>query len=288
MKFDSATKKAEILVEALPYIQEFHGKLVVIKYGGAAMIDCELKAKVMKDIVLMKLVGMHPIVVHGGGPEINDMLSRLDLETSFVDGMRVTDETTMEVVEMVLGGKVNKDIVAGLNASGGKAVGISGKDDNLIISKYLDQNKGMGFVGQVKKVNPQIIFTLIKNGYIPVIAPIGTDSQQQSFNINADLVASAVAVALEADKLILLTDTPGLLRDAQDPESLISVLKISEIEGLKGQGVISGGMLPKIQCCFEAVQGGVGSTHIIDGRLPHAILLEIFTKAGVGTMVINE
>ena len=288
MMYDSAMKKAEILVEALPYIQKFHGKLVVIKYGGAAMIDCELKNKIIQDIVLMKLVGMHPIVVHGGGPEINDMLKRLNIETSFIDGLRVTNESTMEVVEMVLGGKVNKDIVARINASGGKAVGISGKDDNLIISSYEDPEKRMGFVGKVEKINPKIIYTLIENGYIPVIAPIGADHQQQSFNINADLAASAIAVALKADKLVLLTDTPGLLKDPQDPESLISILKVSDIEGLRKEGVIAGGMLPKIKCCYESVLGGVGSTHIIDGRLPHAILLEVFTRAGVGTMVIDE
>jgi acetylglutamate kinase len=288
MQHALAMKKAEILVEALPYIKEFHGKIVVIKYGGAAMVDCDLKAKVMQDIVLMKLVGMHPIVVHGGGPEINEMLERLNIKTSFVNGLRVTDEKTMEVVEMVLGGKVNKEIVTGLNASGGRAVGISGKDDNLIMAKNEEQKNQMGFAGQVESVNPEIIMTLIENSYIPVIAPIGTDKSQQSFNINADLAASAIAVALKADKLVLLTDTPGLLRNPQDPESLISILKLSEIEELKRKGVIAGGMLPKIQCCYESVQGGVGSTHIIDGRLPHAILLEIFTDSGVGTMVINE
>ncbi len=286
--FDLALKKAEILIEALPYIKEFHGKTVVIKYGGAAMVECELKAKVMQDIVLMKLVGMHPIVVHGGGPEINKMLKRLQIETSFVNGLRVTDEETMEIVEMVLGGKVNKDIVAGLNASGGKAIGLSGKDDQLLIADFENDNRELGFVGRIAAVNPQIILTLIENGYIPVIAPIGADQNQQSFNINADLAAAAIAVSIKADKLVLLTDVAGLMRDPTDESSLISTLRVDDIEGLKAQGIISGGMLPKIKCCQESVLGGVGSTHIIDGRLPHAILLEIFTRAGVGTMVINK
>ncbi|MDD4776075.1 MAG: acetylglutamate kinase [Syntrophomonas sp.] len=281
----SALEKAEILVEALPYIKQFSGKRVVIKYGGAAMTDECLKQKVMQDIVLMKYVGMHPIVVHGGGPEINAMLKRLDIESHFVNGLRVTDADTMEVVEMVLGGKVNKAIVSGLNASGGKALGMSGKDGGLIEADFADTSGAMGFVGEVKNINPQILETVIENGYIPVIAPIGVDSQQQSYNINADLVAAAIAVAMKADKLVLLTDVPGLLMDATDTDSLISVLKVGEVQSYVQQGVIAGGMLPKVQCCVEAVQGGVGRTHIIDGRVPHAILLEIFTKEGVGTMV---
>jgi acetylglutamate kinase len=284
----SALEKAEILVEALPYIKEFSGKRVVIKYGGAAMQDCALKQKVMQDIVLMKFVGMHPIVVHGGGPDINDMLKRLDIKSSFVDGLRVTDQDTMEVVEMVLGGKVNKEIVTGLNASGGKAIGISGKDGGLMEARAIDETGKMGFVGEVCRVNPQIIETMIENGYIPVIAPIGIDNLQQSYNINADLAAAAIAVAMKADKLVLLTDVPGLLRDAKDSESLISVLKVSEVSDYVANGTISGGMIPKVKCCVEAVTGGVGRTHIIDGRVPHSILLEIFTDEGVGTMVIDK
>ncbi len=278
-------EKAEILVEALPYIKEFYGKRVVIKYGGAAMTDDCLKQKVMQDIVLMKYVGMHPIVVHGGGPEINAMLKKLDIESSFVNGLRVTDADTMEVVEMVLGGKVNKQIVSGLNASGGRAIGMSGKDGGLIEAEFADPSGAMGFVGQVKNVDPQIIETVIENGYIPVIAPIGVDAEQRSYNINADLVAAAIAVAMKADKLVLLTDVPGLLMNAKDPDSLISVLKIGEVADYVTNGVIAGGMIPKVQCCVEAVEGGVGRTHIIDGRVPHSILLEIFTKEGVGTMV---
>jgi acetylglutamate kinase len=284
----SAMEKAEVLVEALPYIKDFYGKRVVIKYGGAAMVDCELKMKVMQDIVLMKYVGMHPIVVHGGGPDITGMLGRLGIDTEFVNGLRVTDHETMEVVEMVLGGKVNKEIVAGLNASGGKAVGISGKDGGLIKARPSDSSGQLGFVGEVEAVNPKIIDTLIENGYIPVIAPIGIDDRQQSYNINADLVAASIAVAMNADKLVLLTDVPGLLQDKNDHDSLVSVLKISQVPGYIDNGIIAGGMIPKVKCCVEAVTGGVSRTHIVDGRVPHSILLEIFTKEGVGTMFVNE
>lgn len=284
----SAMEKAGVLVEALPYIKTFYGKRVVIKYGGAAMTDCELKKKVMQDIVLMKYVGMHPVIVHGGGAEINGMLDRLGIKTQFVNGLRVTDRATMEVVEMVLGGKVNKEIVMGLNASGGRAIGISGKDGNLIQAEPVDASGAMGFAGRVKGINPEIIETVIENGYIPVISPIGTDEKQETYNINADLVAAAVAVAINADKLVLLTDVPGLLRDPADPDSLISILKVSEVADYVADGTIAGGMLPKIKCCVESVTGGVGRTHIIDGRLAHSILLEIFTDQGIGTMVVNE
>lgn len=287
MKF-SAMEKAEVLVEALPYIKDFYGKRVVIKYGGAAMVDCSLKKKVMQDIVLMKYVGMHPIVVHGGGPDITGMLKRLGIGTEFVDGLRVTDRETMEIVEMVLGGKVNKEIVSGINASGGKAIGISGKDGELIKAHALDPSGRLGFVGKVEQINPRIIETVIENGYIPVIAPIGIDDEQQSYNINADLVAASIAVAMNADKLVLLTDVPGLLRDTKDSDSLISVLKVSEVPDYVQDGIIAGGMIPKVQCCVEAVTGGVSRTHIVDGRVPHSILLEIFTKEGIGTMVVNE
>ncbi|WP_061215308.1 acetylglutamate kinase [Syntrophomonas wolfei] len=284
----SAMEKAEILVEALPYIKDFYGRRVVIKYGGAAMTDCELKQKVMQDIVLMKFVGMHPIVVHGGGPEINQMLSRLGIKSEFVNGFRVTDAATMEIVEMVLGGKVNKEIVAGIHASGGKAVGISGKDGALIQARPADGSGRMGFVGEVQCVNPELIEKVIENGYIPVIAPIGLGEEQQSYNINADLVAAAIAVSMKADKLVLLTDVPGLMMNPADSNSLISVLKVSEVENYVKEGIIAGGMVPKVQCCVEAVTGGVGRTHIIDGRVPHSILLEVFTDEGIGTMVVNE
>ncbi len=284
----SALEKAEILVEALPYIKEFYGRTVVIKYGGAAMVECDLKQKIMQDIVLMKYVGMNPIIIHGGGPEITHMLSRLGLPSQFVNGLRVTDRATMEVVEMVLGGKVNKEIVAGINANGGQAIGISGKDGNLIKARPVGDVEQMGFVGEVVQINPGIIQTLIANNYIPVVAPVGIDEAQESYNINADLVASALAVAMKAHKLVLLTDVPGLLRDASDPDSLISVLKRSDVESYIASGIIAGGMLPKVQCCLEAVSAGVGRTHIIDGRVSHAILLEIFTDEGIGTMVVND
>ena len=285
--FESAMEKAAILVEALPYIKDFYGKRVVIKYGGAAMTDCNLKQKVMQDIVLMRYVGMQPIVVHGGGPAINSMLNRLGIESEFINGLRVTSQDAMEIVEMVLGGKINGEIVSGINASGGNAIGITGKDGVLIEAKPMDPDGIMGFVGEIVNINPQIIETIIENGYIPVIAPIGIDQEQAAYNINADLVAAAIAVKMKADKLVLLTDVPGLLQNPQDSNSLISELKVSEVEGYIQQGVIAGGMVPKVQCCVEAVTGGVGRTHIIDGRVPHSILLEIFTREGIGTMVVN-
>lgn len=284
----SALEKAEILIEALPYIKKFYGKKVVIKYGGAAMIDEDLKARVMQDIVLMRYVGMNPIVVHGGGPEINHLLDRLEIETHFVNGMRFTDQATMEVVEMILGGKVNQQIVAGLNASGGHAVGLSGKDAGLITARPMAQDGSLGFVGEVESVNPGVIDTLIEQEYIPVIAPLGMDEKGQAYNINADLVAAAIAVAVKADKLVLLTDVPGLLRDVHDEESRISQLKLSDVPRYVEEGVIAGGMIPKISCCEQAVRGGVGRTHIVDGRVPHSILLEVFTRAGVGTMVVPD
>jgi len=283
----TAMEKAEILIEALPYIKDFYGRKVVIKYGGAAMTEPHLRQKVMQDIVLMHYVGMRPIVVHGGGPEINRLLERLNIPSEFVNGLRVTDAAVMEVVEMVLGGKVNKEIVAGLNASGGKAIGLSGKDGNLIEAGPIYDSGQLGYVGEVRRINPQIIDTVIENGYIPVIAPIGIDDKQQTYNINADLVAAAIAVTIQADKLVLLTDVPGLLRDPSDSSSLISVLKVSDVPRLVDEGVIAGGMIPKVNCCVQAVTGGVGRTHIIDGRVPHSILLEIFTREGIGTMVVN-
>ena len=284
----SAMEKAEILIEALPYIKEFYGRKVVIKYGGAAMIDKELQAKVMQDIVLMRYVGMNPIVVHGGGPEINRLLKRLQIETHFVNGMRYTDQDTMEVVEMILGGKVNQQIVSGLNAGGGHAVGLSGKDAGLITARSMAADGSLGFVGEVEKVNPGVIDTLIQQEYIPVIAPLGMDEQGNAYNINADLAASAIASAVKADKLVLLTDVPGLLRDVHDESSRISQLHLKEIPGYIQDGVIAGGMIPKIACCEQAVRSGVGRTHIVDGRVPHSILLEIFTRAGVGTMVLPD
>ncbi|MGE5453741.1 MAG: acetylglutamate kinase [Methylocystaceae bacterium] len=284
----TALEKASILVEALPYIKKFYGKTVVIKYGGSAMTDAQLKKAVIEDIVLMRYVGMNPIVVHGGGPDITHMLSRLNLESRFVDGYRVTSAAAMEVVEMVLVGKVNKDIVNYINAMGGKAVGLSGSDDHLILATQMPGRDDLGYVGEVVDINPDLITTVIERGYIPVISPVGVDANGQSYNINADLVAAAVATALNADKMVLLTDVPGLLANPEDAESLIATLPVSEVPGLIQQGVIAGGMLPKVECCLRAVKNGVKRTHIIDGRVLHSILLEIFTNEGVGTMVVDE
>lgn len=289
-------EKANILIEALPYIKKFHGKTVVIKYGGNAMINDELKQAVMNDVILMKLVGMNPIVVHGGGPEINQFLTKLDIKSSFVNGSRVTDAATMEVVEMVLVGKVNKEIVAHINQLGGKAVGLCGKDGQMILArkKYgitIDENGqetevDIGSVGEVEKINTGIIETIMNtNGYIPVIAPIGVGKDGESYNINADFVAGEIAAALGAEKLVLLTDVEGIFADFNDKASIISILRTNEIEGLIKRGVIAGGMIPKVQCCVKALEAGVKRTHIIDGRMRHSILLEIFTNEGIGTMV---
>ncbi|MGI9952596.1 acetylglutamate kinase [Moorellaceae bacterium AZ2] len=283
----SPLEKTSILIEALPYIRKFYGKTVVIKYGGHAMLDCELKRAVMQDVVLMHLVGMRPVLVHGGGPEITHMLERLGKKSEFVRGQRVTDAETMEIVEMVLVGKLNKEIVAQLNRFGGKAIGLCGKDGNLIEAvKQEDGGPDLGFVGQVKQINPGIIETVIAEGYIPVVAPIGVGAEGESYNINADYVAGELAVALKAHKLVLLTDVEGILADQKDPSSLIPTVEVGRVPELIEAGIISGGMIPKVQCCVRALKGGVVTTHIIDGRLPHAILLEIFTDKGIGTMVV--
>jgi acetylglutamate kinase len=289
-------EKANVLIEALPYIRQFHGKTIVIKYGGNAMINDELKKAVMNDIILMKLVGMNPVLVHGGGPEITQFLKRLDIKSSFVNGLRVTDQATMEVVEMVLVGKVNKEIVAQINQLGGKAVGLSGKDGQMILAKKQfaltsDEHGNqvetdIGSVGEVEKINTGIIETIMTtNGYIPVIAPIGAGVDGETYNINADTVAGEIAVALKAEKLVLLTDVEGIFADVNDKSSIISVLKANEVDDLIKKGIIAGGMIPKVQCCVKALEGGVKRAHIIDGRIPHSILLEIFTDKGIGTMV---
>ncbi|MBO8137893.1 MAG: acetylglutamate kinase [Desulfotomaculum sp.] len=292
----SALDKAGILVEALPYIKKFYGSTVVIKYGGHAMINCDLKKAVITDLVLMKFVGINPVVVHGGGPEINAMLKKIGKESTFVGGLRVTDEETMEIVEMVLAGKLNKEIVALANKLGGKAVGISGKDAGLIEAakkmgtvRHPDgyvENCDIGYVGEVKKINPAIVHTLINEGYIPVISPVGVGANGESYNINADTVAGKLAETLKAAKLMILTDVEGILKDKEDSSSLISVLHTDEIEPLIEQGIIAGGMIPKVECCVSAIKNGVKSTHILDGRVPHSLLLEVFTDKGVGTMVV--
>ncbi len=291
----SILDKANILVEALPYIRKFHGKTIVIKYGGHAMVNADLKKAVMQDVVLMKLVGVHPVIVHGGGPEITGMLQRLNIESNFMGGMRITDEATMEIVEMVLVGKLNKEIVALINSLGGSAVGLSGKDANLIqarkkLGKMTAENckqelVDIGFVGDVAQINPELVQNLMADGYIPVVSPVGVGEEGASYNINADYVAGELAASLKADKLILLTDVQGVFEDFQNRDSLISELSIADIAGKIASGVIAGGMIPKVECCEAAINGGVNSAHILDGRIPHSLLLEIFTDRGIGTMV---
>lgn len=283
----SVHDKARIIVEALPYIKAFYGKTVVVKYGGSAMGDRELKAAVMQDLVLLKYVGMNPVVVHGGGPKITSMLKRLGIETRFERGLRVTDPETMEVVEMVLVGMINKEIVSGINEAGGKAIGLSGKDGMLIEATPMRGREYLGRVGEVLRINPCVLEPLLERGYIPVIAPVGVGPNGESYNINADHVAGEIAVALQAEKLILLTDVPGILADPKDPSTMFSSLRISEIPKLMEYGVIDGGMIPKVECCINALNNGVNRTHIVDGRIPHSILLEVLTDEGSGTMVIR-
>ncbi|NKB36337.1 MAG: acetylglutamate kinase [Gammaproteobacteria bacterium] len=290
---EDAADIARVLVEALPYIRRFKGKTMVVKYGGNAMSDEALKSGFARDIVLMKLVGMNPVIVHGGGPQIGDLLDRIGKESEFVDGMRVTDSETMDVVEMVLGGLVNKEIVNLINTHGGKAIGLSGKDAQLIRAKKLvfSRNKpemeapeiiDIGHVGEVESIDASVVEMLIHGDFIPVIAPIGVGNDGQSYNINADLVASRMAQVLEAEKLIMLTNTAGLLN--ADGEVLTG-LQVAEVERLIAEGVIHGGMLPKIKSAIDAVRAGVGSAQIIDGRVEHAVLLEVFTDQGIGTLI---
>ena len=296
MKQQTAHGIAHVLIESLPYIQKFSGKKIVIKYGGNAMVDDKLKQCFARDIVLMKLVGIHPIVVHGGGPQIGDLLQRLGKSTEFVDGMRVTDSETMDVVEMVLGGLVNKDIVNLINRQGGRAVGLTGKDGDFIRARKIKMRKNspeanlpeiidIGHVGEVSSIDPAVVDMLGHGNFIPVIAPIGVGEDGHSYNINADLVAGKIAEVLNAEKLILLTNTPGIL-DKQD--NLLTGLSINDIDELIGDGTISGGMIPKTRCATDALKGGVNSVHIIDGRVEHAVLLELFTDEGVGTLLVRR
>lgn len=290
---DAAGNVAHVLTEALPYIQRFSGKTIVIKYGGNAMVDEELKAGFARDIVLMKLVGINPVVVHGGGPQIGDLLKRLGKQTEFVQGMRVTDAETMDVVEMVLGGLVNKEIVNLVNRHGGSAVGLTGKDGDLIRARKLNLTQSsardqapeiidIGHVGEVESIDAAVVDMLVHGNFIPVVAPIGVGDDGRSYNINADLVAGKMAEVLKAEKLILLTNTRGLL-DKQD--NLLTGLSLDRVDELIADGTISGGMLPKIGCALDAVKAGVNSAHIIDGRVPHAVLVELFTDQGVGTLI---
>jgi len=285
----SFIQKAGVLVEALPYIREFAGKTVVIKYGGAAMEDPAIRRLTAEDIVLMKYVGINPVVVHGGGPDITRMLKRLDIPSKFHNGLRITDNDTIATVEMVLAGSTNKDIVSLINKAGGDAVGLSGKDANLLHARKIvgDDGVDLGNVGEVVAVHSKIIQVLCSNDMIPVIAPIATDPEGRTWNINADTAAGEIAAAITAEKLIFLTDQPGLLREVNDESSLIRQLRYSEVEELTKRGVIAGGMIPKIEACHKALDYGVRRTHIIDGRVPHALLVEIFTQAGLGTLVTH-
>jgi acetylglutamate kinase len=295
MQKRTAYQIADVLIEALPYIQRFKGKTVVVKFGGNAMVDEALKQSFARDIVLMKLVGLNPIVVHGGGPQIGQLLARLGKTTGFVDGMRITDSETMDVVEMVLGGLVNKEIVNLINRNGGKAVGLTGKDGDFIRAKKIHLKKSapevlaseiidLGYVGEVTSIDPAVVDMLGRSDFIPVIAPIGVGDDGRSYNINADLVAGKIAEVLKAEKLILLTNTAGIL-DKQ--ENLLTGLSIKDIDDLIEDGTISGGMIPKTRCATDALNGGVNSVHIIDGRVEHAVLLELFTDQGVGTLLLR-
>jgi acetylglutamate kinase len=277
--------KVQVLSEALPYIQQFIGKTIVVKYGGAAMKDSNLKDKVIRDVVFMSCVGIRPVLVHGGGPEINMWLDKLGIEPQFKNGLRVTDAATMDVVEMVLVGRVNKEIVTLINQEGGSAVGLCGKDANLIKARPADE-EGIGFVGEVASVDTRILEALVKAGHIPVVSSVAADETGQPYNINADTVAGEIAAALGAAKLILLTDTAGILQDYKNPSTLIAKMDIQEARKLIETGVVSGGMIPKVTCCVRSLAQGVRAAHIIDGRVPHALLLEIFTDAGIGSMIL--
>jgi acetylglutamate kinase len=275
--------KAEILLEALPYIQRFRGKVVVVKYGGAAMTDPELSGLFAQDVVLMRSVGMKPVVVHGGGPQIGSLMKRLGMVPEFRDGLRVTDAETLDVARMVLVGKVNRDIVSSINVHGPLAVGLSGEDAGLITASA--RHPDLGYVGNVDSVNPGILDRLLAEELIPIVATIGTDMEGQAYNINADTAAGAVAEAVRAEKLVYLTDVIGVLRDLADPDSLITTASADELDKLIEEGILTGGMIPKITSCTRAVRNGVAHAHILDGRVPHALLLEMFTRDGIGTMV---
>ncbi|SCJ12746.1 Acetylglutamate kinase [uncultured Clostridium sp.] len=287
--YDNLIHKANILTEALPYIQRLAGKTVVIKYGGNAMTDEKLITTILQDIALLKCVGVNPVVVHGGGPEINKLLGKLEIESKFHNGLRITDGATMEVVQMVLTGKINKDITAQLNCLGVKAIGLCGKDANLIevVKKPASDGVDLGYVGQITGINQKLLHMLTQDEFIPVIAPVGVGPDGESYNINADTAAAEIAAALQAEKLIFLTDIDGIRLDPQDPESLISVITVERINELIADGTISGGMIPKVQGCIRSIELGVNRTHILNGTIPHPVLLEIFTDKGIGTMVVR-
>lgn len=278
-------ERVQVLSEALPFIQKFAGRTIVIKYGGSAMQNQALKDKVIEDILFLSYIGLNPILVHGGGPMINNWLDRLNIKSRFDKGVRVTDSETMEIVEMVLVGKVNQELVALINKKHGKAIGLSGKDASLILASQFFQ-RSENFLGKIESVNSDIIKLLIKENYIPVIASVAANLDGQSYNINADTVAGSIAEALNAEKLILLTDTTGILRNVNDSKTLVKLANKSQIDLLKQQNIISGGMIPKVDCCIQAISNGVKSAHIIDGRIEHALLLEILTKDGIGSMLV--
>lgn len=288
MDFDqSIMQKAEVLIEALPYIQRFNRKIIVVKYGGSAMVDEELKKHVIQDVVLLKLVGFKPIIVHGGGKEISKWVNKVGMEAQFVNGLRVTDEPTMEIAEMVLN-KVNKSLVQLVNELGIKAVGISGKDGMMLkCDKKYSHGEDIGFVGDIREVDPEIIYDLLEKDFLPIICPIGYDDHYLSYNVNADDAACAIATAVKAEKLAFLTDVEGVYRDFEDKDSLISEMTVDEAQEFVSGGSLGGGMLPKLQNCIDAIKEGVSRVHILDGRIPHCLLLEIFTNKGIGTAIID-
>lgn len=281
----SNSDRAKVLVQALPYIQKYAGKTVVVKYGGNAMVNDDLKDAVMSDIVLMQLVGINVVLVHGGGPEISGMLKKIGKESKFVNGLRVTDSETIDIVQMVLAGKVNKDLVQLLESYNGRAVGLCGLDGGMLKAKKMTSDEDLGFVGEITKVNTEIISNSTSNGYIPIVATVAGGENGEVYNVNADIAAARIAAELGALKLILMTDIRGLLRDKDDEDTIIPVVNVSDVPKLQNQGIISGGMIPKIDCCVEAVRRGVGRAHIIDGRIPHSILIELFSDEGIGTML---
>ena len=282
----SNAQRAQVLTQALPYIRKYSGKIVVVKYGGNAMVNEELKHQVMEDIVLLWLIGIRVVLVHGGGPEISDMMDRLGKKPEFVDGLRVTDRETVDIVQMVLAGKVNKGLVTLLERNGGNAVGLSGMDGKLIEARM--KNVALGYVGSITKINIKPVMDLLERGYIPVISTIGCDDEANAYNINGDTAAAWIAGALEAERLIMMTDIAGILRDPKDPATLIPALTIPEATELFEQDIISGGMIPKVECCIDAIHMGVKKVIIMDGRVPHAILMELLTDEGAGTMVVGE
>lgn len=282
---EAAATRVRVLSEALPYIQKFANRTIVIKYGGAAMKDSSLKAKVINDIVFLSCIGVRPVVVHGGGPEINIWLQKLKIESLFKDGLRVTDAATMDVVEMVLAGRVNKELVSLISRAGALAVGLCGKDGNLIQARPVGK-EGIGFVGEVTNVDTGLVESLVNSGYVPVISSVAADENGQAYNINADTVAGEIAAALQAEKLILLTDTSGILYDYHDSSTLIKKLDIQKARELIDRGIVSGGMIPKVSCCVRSLAQGVKAAHILDGRLPHSLLLEVLTDEGIGSMIV--